>query len=145
LTISYDEIINNSDSSSDLSNDQHDRNSCTSTVHESICVQAEVTVIPDVKIGNIKVFCKDGTLMKVCKKKLKPKKACVFEVNQKLCVEIPLSFLAIAKAEPKGIACGTPKPGKCPKKPDCKPKFDFLKSIFKSTLFDMILRAALKV
>jgi hypothetical protein len=72
-----------------------------STIHETVCVQAEVTVKPDIKVGDIKVFCKDGSMTK--KRRCKLKKACVFLVNQKICVEIPLSFVAIDKAEPKGI------------------------------------------
>lgn len=103
---------------------------CLTTFNETVFVQAEVTITPDVEIGDINFICVDGSIIGACRGKLSPKKACTFEVNQKICVEIPLKFSAKAIAVPKGIVCGTPKTGKCRRKHVCKSKISFLGAKF---------------
>jgi hypothetical protein len=117
---------------------------CNKTVHETVFIQAEVTVTPDVEIGDVKYFCQDSSVTKKHGKKPCPKKECTFEVIQKICVEIPLTFSATAAAKPKGIFCGTPQKGKCPKRPHCSFKFGFLKTVCQSILARHVLLRCLK-
>lgn len=85
---------------------------CPATVHETVCVQANVTITPNVDlIGPIESFCVHGPIIGACPGE--PVSECTFTVSQNICVQIPLSFSADATVEPSGIVCGTPIPGPC--------------------------------
>ncbi|UWG98629.1 hypothetical protein LPY66_07530 [Dehalobacter sp. DCM] len=75
--------------------------------------KAGVTIIPDVQVGEVKSFCVDGPFIGACPGTPSPTETCTFDVSQRICVEIPLTFSASAEAEPKGIVCGNPTTGPC--------------------------------
>jgi hypothetical protein len=85
---------------------------CPAVVHETVCVQADVTISPSVAVGTIESFCVGGPLIGVCPGT--PAQQCNFSVSQNICVQIPLTFSATANAVPSGIVCGTPGVGPCP-------------------------------
>ena len=86
---------------------------CPATVHETVCVQANVTIRPrvDVDPEEIQTFCVDGPVIGACEGTLA--RFCTFTVSQMICVEVPLTFAADVTAEPAGIVCGTPLTGPC--------------------------------
>lgn len=84
---------------------------CLTTVHETVCVQANVTITPDVEVGTIETFCIGGPTIGACAGT--PQTHCTFSVSQSICVQIPLTFSANATAVPAGIVCGTPAVGQC--------------------------------
>jgi len=84
-------------------------------VHETVCIQAKVTVTPNVEVGEIEYFYKGGPVIGACKGEVKD--LCSFMVRQKICVQVPLAFSATAQAEPAGIVCGLPEVGSCPPAP----------------------------
>ena len=84
---------------------------CPSTVHETVCVQADVIITPHVEVLEIKTYCIDGVVLQPCSGNLQ--ESCTFSVSQSICVEIPLVFSATAVAVPKGIACGSALTGPC--------------------------------
>jgi hypothetical protein len=85
--------------------------SCPTTVNETVCVEALVTINPQVTIGEIQAFCVGDPVIGACPGM--PVPFCSFQVSQNICVQVPLTFDAIAKAEPTGIVCGTPTVGGC--------------------------------
>lgn len=84
---------------------------CPATVHETVCVQANVTITPEVAVGEIASFCVGGPVIGACPGT--PVMDCTFTVSQNICVEVPLTFSANATAVPSGIVCGTPLSGPC--------------------------------
>lgn len=84
---------------------------CQTTVHESVCVEAVITITPVVEVGEIQTFCVDGPFIGRCTGTLQD--SCSFKVSHTICVQIPLTFQANATAVPTGIACGTPASGDC--------------------------------
>ena len=86
---------------------------CPANVHETVCIQADVTISPHVDVGEVKSFCVDGPIIGACSGTPSPTNTCTFAVSQKICVEVPLTFYASAVAEPKGIICGDPQIGQC--------------------------------
>ncbi|MDP4152775.1 MAG: hypothetical protein Q8865_04935 [Bacillota bacterium] len=84
---------------------------CPATAHETVCVQADVTISPDVVVGEVSSSCVNGPAIGGCLGYLQD--SCTFSVSQHICVQIPLTFSAEATAMPKGIVCGTPKTGVC--------------------------------
>ena len=64
-------------------------------------------------MGDVKSFCVDGPIIGACPGTPSPADTCTFDVSQKICVEIPLTFSATAVANPKGIFCGDPQIGQC--------------------------------
>ena len=84
---------------------------CSAIVNETVCVQAEVTMTPRVVVGTIESFCVDGPAIGDCPGT--PAAECTFTVSQNICVQVPLTFSAMATVEPKGIVCGTPAVGAC--------------------------------
>jgi hypothetical protein len=86
---------------------------CPSTVHETVCVQAEVSIAPMVTVGTIETFCVGGPVIGACPGTVSPTETCTFTVSQNICVQIPLAFSATAAAVPTGIVCGTPAVGAC--------------------------------
>ncbi|WP_207652671.1 hypothetical protein [Desulfosporosinus sp. FKA] len=97
----------------------HKHDHCPTTVHETVCVKAKVTITPDIKVHDIKYFCSNDPIIWDCEEMKEGTDSCTFEVGQKICVEIPLTFSANAKVDPLGIVCGSPEKGKCHPKPPC--------------------------
>jgi hypothetical protein len=92
---------------------------CPATVHETVCVQALVTITPVVNVGEIQTRCVGGPVIGACPGTPSPTNSCTFTVSQNVCVEVPLDFSAGATAEPTGIICGTPTAGLCPAVESC--------------------------
>ena len=84
---------------------------CPATVHETVCVQASVTITPEVTVGEIESFCVGGPVIGACPGT--PETECTFTISQNICVQIPLNFSANAVATPSGMVCGTPSIGTC--------------------------------
>lgn len=84
---------------------------CQRIVHETVCVQGNVTITPSIVSGTITSFCLGNPTFQSCTGDLKRK--CVFTVSQNICVEIPLTFSANAEAAANGIVCGDPEIGVC--------------------------------
>ena len=85
--------------------------SCPTTVHDTVCVDAEITITPIVTVGDIHSYCVGDPEIGAC-----PGIAsqfCTFNVRQEICVQIPLTFAASAIATPNGIVCGNPGVGSC--------------------------------
>jgi hypothetical protein len=92
---------------------QHVQALCPATVHETVCVQARVTIVPIVTVGEIQSFCVGGPVIGACPGTPSPTNTCTFSVSQNICVVVPLFFSAGATAEPTGIVCGEPAAGTC--------------------------------
>lgn len=86
---------------------------CPTIVHETVCVQADVTISPEVTVGTIETFCVGGPVIGKCPGTPSPSNSCTFTVSQNICVQVPLVFSASATATPSGIVCGTPLVGAC--------------------------------
>jgi|GEM_PF-1171957 hypothetical protein len=86
---------------------------CPTTVHETVCVQAGVTITPNVDVGDIESFCVGDPMIGRCPGTPSTTRTCTFIVSQNICVQIPLMFSATATAVPIGIVCGTPEVGPC--------------------------------
>lgn len=86
---------------------------CTDVIHDTVCVQAEVTITPNVEVGEIESFCIGGPVIGACPGIPSPTDSCTFTVSQSICIQIPLTFSANATAVPRGIVCGTPGVGPC--------------------------------
>ncbi len=84
---------------------------CPTTVNETVCVGAQVTISPQVTVGAIQTFCVGDPVIGPCAGT--PVEFCSFEVSQHICVQVPLTFHANAVAEPTGLVCGTPNTGGC--------------------------------
>lgn len=84
---------------------------CPVSVHDNVCVEAQVRIKPCVDVGPIQTFCLGNPSFDACEGELLPE--CTFRVSQRICVQIPLTFAAIACAEPTGIVCDTPGTGDC--------------------------------
>ncbi len=84
---------------------------CQALVHEDVCVQAEVKITPEVRVGEISTHCVGCPCIGVCAGV--PCKCCSFVVSQNICVEVPLAFKADVDVFPCGIVCGTPGLGGC--------------------------------
>ena len=86
---------------------------CPAIVHETVCIQADVSITPAVTVGEILSFCVGGPVIGACPGTPSPTDSCTFTVSQNICVQVPLTFSAAATAEPTGIICGTPAVGPC--------------------------------
>ncbi len=84
---------------------------CPVTVNETVCVQAVITITPDVTVGEINSFCIGAPNFVACTGT--PVEECTFTVSQNICVEIPLTFSVEATATPNGVVCGIPATGGC--------------------------------
>ncbi len=91
--------------------------SCPTTVHETVCIEAEVTITPQVEVGTIQTFCVGNPIIGFCPGV--PVSECSFPVSQNICVQVPLTFFANGTAEPIGIVCGEPATGGCPDTTAC--------------------------
>lgn len=85
---------------------------CPARVHETVCVQAHVTITPSVVVGDVSSFCVGNPIIGACPGTLV--RNCTFEVSQNICVEVPLTFSATATAVERGLVCGNPLTGTCP-------------------------------
>lgn len=91
---------------------------CKSVCHKTVCVEAKVTLTPDVDIGALRTFCVDDP--KVVRCPGDPKHSCSFFLNQLVCVQIPLTFTATGTAKAEGIVCNPPFHEPCEeKRHDC--------------------------
>lgn len=90
---------------------QNEEGLCETTIHENVCVQATVTITPDVASGPSTSFCLGNPIIGRCPGTLREN--CVFTVSQNICVQIPLTFSATAEAVPNGIVCNEVGIGEC--------------------------------
>jgi hypothetical protein len=79
---------------------------CSTMVNETVCVQADITITPNLGVGIIKTFCDGDPIIGVPGKALVEE--CTFTVSQNICVQIPLAFSVEASALPAGIVCRIP-------------------------------------
>jgi hypothetical protein len=87
---------------------------CDGVVHQDVCVEAHVTVRPEVIPGRPHAKCIGELRIGHCREgKPEPKGVCEFTVHQKLCVEVPLKFKVKAEAKPGNIFCEEPMEGRC--------------------------------
>lgn len=100
---------------------------CFTNVHETVCVQAQVTITPRVVAGQSQSFCVGNPMIGACPGTPSPTGTCTFAVSQNICVQIPLTFFANATAVPTGIVCGTPALGACPT-PTCTHTIGFFRN-----------------
>jgi hypothetical protein len=80
---------------------------CCVIVNDKVCIQADIKIDPDIAIGEIKTVCEDPIVGKCCRVPCSHD-SCEFSVSQTICVEIPLTFLAVTHVVPAGHICGTP-------------------------------------
>jgi len=92
---------------------------CPATVHETVCVQADIIITPVVTVGDIQSFCVGTPVIGECPGTPSPTMNCSFSVSQSICVQVPLTFSALGEAVPTGIVCGTPGTGPCPPATGC--------------------------
>lgn len=84
---------------------------CQATFNDTVCVNAEVRVRPEVTVGRVQTFCIGEAEIGECTGRRRP--FCSFDVSQEICVQIPLTFGARVRAIPRGIVCGEPEVGPC--------------------------------
>ena len=92
-----------------------------SFLNQEICIEAKVTVNPDVSVGKVKIECVESEI-EPCSKSKSDCEECTIIVSQLIRVQIPITFSATADAVPIATSCklpgpseDLPKPG--PKKP----------------------------
>jgi hypothetical protein len=100
--------------------------SCYTVVHDSVCVDAEVSITPSVIVGDIHTYCDGDAFIGACPGT--SQKSCEFSVSQRICVQIPLTFEANATATPLGISCGIPDIGICPITTSCTYTIGYFKN-----------------
>ena len=83
---------------------------CPSIVSQKVCVEAKVTIAPDVKMGDVHACCVGEPQFEECRKN---PCGCTYMVSQMMCVRFPLTLSATAKAKPVGIVCREPKVEPC--------------------------------
>ena len=84
---------------------------CPTTVHENVCIGAQITISPLVDVGEIMTTCAGDAFIGACPGI--PVPFCSFMVSQSICVQVPLIFHASVEATPAGITCGTHGTGGC--------------------------------
>jgi hypothetical protein len=99
---------------------------CPTTVHETVCVDAEVTITPLVTVGEIHTNCIGDAVLGSCPGT--PSQFCTFNIRQEICVEVPLTFEANASATPRGIVCSTPNIGSCSSTISCTYTIGYFKN-----------------
>ena len=77
----------------------------TSFIDKEVCVEAKVTVNPEVSIGKVTIECLDSTIEHDSKFNKASSEECTIYVNQLIRVKIPIRFSAKADAEKKGVIC----------------------------------------
>ena len=90
---------------------QHDHSSNESFIHQAnaflnkeLCVEAKVTVTPDVSIGPVMVECYEAEVEPISMNKNKTEE-CTVIVSQLIRVRIPLQFSAKVEAEKNMVGC----------------------------------------
>lgn len=78
---------------------------CEVVVEEDICVEAKISIKPDLHVGKIKIECLDTSIEKVGKQKSSLREECVAFVNQIIRVKIPLKFSTCVDAHKTGVIC----------------------------------------
>jgi len=86
---------------------------CPTVVHETVSVQAEVTITPKVVVGEVTSYCVGNPIIGTCPLDPCPAEKCTFSVSQNICVQVPMTFSAKAEAREAGIVCSTPTAGPC--------------------------------
>ncbi|MDD2979869.1 MAG: hypothetical protein PHN80_07845 [Hespellia sp.] len=112
--------------------------SCPTTVHNNVCIDAEITIKPVVTVGEIRTYCIKEAAIGRCSGTISPD--CSFHVRQEICVQVPLTFEADASATPIGIVCGTPDTGICNESDTCTRTIGYYKT-HESTLAALLLEA----
>lgn len=112
--------------------------SCPTTVHNNVCIDAEVTIKPVVTVGEIRTYCIKDAAIGRCSGTISPD--CSFHVRQEICVQVPLTFEADASAIPVGIVCGTPNTGICTESGTCTRTIGYYKT-HEGTLAALLLEA----
>jgi hypothetical protein len=107
---------------------QENQAACPAVVHETICVQAAVTITPAVTAHAAESVCVGDPFFGVCPGTPSPSNKCSFMVSQNVCVQIPLTFSAHAAAGPTKIICGTPLAGPCPGVSGCTLSIGYYKN-----------------
>jgi hypothetical protein len=90
---------------------------CPTTVHENVCIGAQITINPLIDVGDIITTCTGDAFIGTCPGI--PVPFCSFMVSQSICVQVPLIFHASVEATPVGITCGGPSTGGCPSSIAC--------------------------
>ncbi|MGG0790413.1 hypothetical protein ABE132_17190 [Peribacillus simplex] len=85
--------------------DDDNKNNCTSFLDEEICIEAKVTVKPEVSIGKVKIECLESCIEPHSNFTNKSSEECSIIVSQLIRVKIPIRFSAKAEAEKKGVNC----------------------------------------
>lgn len=111
-----------------LAAQENEGTTCPTTVHETVCVQAEVTITPNVDVGTVQSFCVGNPLIGRCPGRVSETGNCSFFVSQNICVQVPITFSADASAVPAGIVCGTPATGPCPGTTACTHTIGFYRN-----------------
>lgn len=99
---------------------------CPTTVHDNVCISAQVTITPHVEVGEIQSFCINEAFIGSCPGT--PRPSCSFNVSQRVCVQIPLNFSATAAVQPTGIVCDEAQPGTCEEAGACTHTIGFFRN-----------------
>ena len=86
-----------------------DENRDYAFLDEEICIEAKVTVNPNVSIGEVTLECLESTIEPYSKYN-KSHKECTVFVTQLIRVKIPVRFSATVEAEKNGVGCKLPAP-----------------------------------
>lgn len=78
--------------------------SCTAFLNENICIDALVTVTPEVTVGPIQLDCSEATINPILPSH-KAKHDCTMLVTQCVRISIPLRFKADAHIDDTNIQC----------------------------------------
>ena len=82
----------------------HDKNIAFAFLDEEICIEAKVTINPDVSVGEIDVKCMESKI-EPCLKAKNASDECTMIVSPLIRVKIPVHFKAKIKAEKHGVSC----------------------------------------
>ena len=75
-----------------------------SFLNQEICIEAKVTVNPDVSVGKVKIECVESEI-EPCSKSKSDCEECTIMVRQLIRVQIPITFSATADAVPIATSC----------------------------------------
>lgn len=89
---------------SNPSDEYDNKNDCTSFLDKELCIEAKVTINPEVSIGNVTIDCLDATI-EPCSQSINASEECTLIVSQLIRVKIPIRFSAKADAEKYGVSC----------------------------------------
>ncbi len=80
---------------------------CSTIAKDTVCLEAQVKITPDVKIGKPVIKCKGEPFIGRCHGT--PQESCSFFVSQRIEVKVPVAFDVDVDAASDGIVCGEPK------------------------------------